>query len=403
MQRRDFLKLISSGIIINSLPNLRVLAADIKSNTKFILVILRGGLDGLAMIPPYKDKNYERIRGELALPMPDEVGGVIDLDGFFGMHPVIDSLLPMYKKKDLMFIHAVSTPYRSRSHFDVQDVLENGTKSPMGAKDGWLNRLVQHSPGKNSYSGVALSKELPLILSGKNHNITTWYPEKSRKKRKNFAEEMMDLYNNDKLLGPLISEAIRFNRMVEESLSKEDRMSGRNANYSNETEKLLYSASNLLKAEKGPNIAVINVGGWDTHANQGVAGGVLANRMGQLATALSKIPDYMDNEWENTVFSVVTEFGRTVKPNGTRGTDHGTGSISLLGGGKVKGGSVYTKWPGLKENLLYEERDLRATIDMRSIFKSILHYPMGISKSIIEKNIFPDSYEAGFIRNFFRK
>ncbi len=398
INRRNFLKTLAFGSFFALAPNVKLYSAGVRQDKKLFLIILRGGLDGMAMMPPFADINYQKIRGDMAIGLPGENGGALNLDGFFGLHPALIGLKTLYDDKELIMFNAVATPYRNRSHFAVQDVLENGATTPESTQDGWLNRLVSNDQ-KNS--AVALSKETPFILSGGAKNVSSFYPHKIAPDTQNLINKIADLYRGDTLLENSIDQFMQIDKTAMKRLSKDDINSDKNSAPSGELENLLLSTAQLMKVEGGANIAVLNVGGWDTHANQGSVGGDLAKKMADLSQALAKIKIYMGKEWKNSCFLTVTEFGRTFHINGTKGTDHGTASIAMLGGGAVNGKKILGTWPGLAPTQLFEKRDLNATTDIRKIFKSVISGHLGVNQTAIENSIFPDSSTTGYFSDLF--
>ncbi len=366
----------------------RLALADAVTERRFVLVILRGGLDGLAAVVPYGDRDYRATRGDLALDDPMRGTGMADLDGFFGLHSALDPLASWYRSGDLLPVHAVATPYRERSHFDGQDLLENGTDRPRGAHDGWLNRTIGLLDGGERRLGLAIGQTVPLVLRGETP-VASWAPAVLPEADDAFLERLAMLYRDDTLFGPLLAEAVSADAMADSALAGMDRRgSGRGgANAS----ALARVAGGMLAAPDGPRIAVLEVGGWDTHAGQGTDSGRLARSLSGLADGLETLREALGPAWADTVVAVVTEFGRTAAPNGTGGTDHGTGAAALLAGGRVAGGRVLADWPGLATSRLYEGRDLAPTLDLRSVMASILREHLELSAGAVDRVVFPDS------------
>ena len=366
----------------------RLALADAVTERRFVLVILRGGMDGLAAVVPYGDRHYRATRGELALDDPMRGSGMADLDGFFALHPALDPLAPWYRSGELLPVHAVATPYRERSHFDGQDLLENGTDRPRGAHDGWLNRTIGLLDGGERRLGLSIGQTVPLVLRG-DTPVASWAPAMLPEADEAFLDRLAMLYRDDTLFGPLLAEAVSADAMADSALAGMDRRgSGRGgANPS----ALARVAGGMLAAPDGPRIAVLEVGGWDTHAGQGTENGRLARSLTGLAEGLETLRDALGAAWPDTVVAVVTEFGRTAAANGTGGTDHGTGAAALLAGGRVAGGRVLADWPGLATGRLYEGRDLAPTLDLRSVMASILHEHLELSADAVDRVVFPDS------------
>ena len=393
MTRRTFLKSAAATAAMGMLSGLPRLAfANLPTENRFVLVILRGALDGLAAVPPYGDVNYKSARGSLAFNPPGMEDGVLDLDGFYGFNPALAPLLPLYQQKQLMVVHAVASPYRERSHFDAQNVLENGTINP-GGSAGWLNRALVALNAELT-SAIAINEQVPLVLQGA-LQVENWAPKgRTIDTKSDYMTKVAAMYQQDMLLKDPFNEAMKTQAIAEQTLPMDD------ANASNKAKNpdQLYTAARALggflaKAD-GPRVAVMEAGGWDTHFRQGTANGTLANRLGDLARGLAELPTAIGDSWKKTVVVVVTEFGRTVAENGTGGTDHGTGSMALVMGGAVAGGQVMAQWPGLAPANLYQGRDLQPTTDMRSIFKTVLAGHLNVPAAALESDVFPASSTA---------
>ena len=382
LSRRELLQLLGASAAAHAAPRLALAAAD--TDARFVLVILRGAVDGLALAPPYGDGNYARLRGQLALPGPGHAGGALKLDGLFGLHPALSEIHARYLAHEAILVHAVASPYRARSHFDGQDLLESGAARIGALRDGWLNRGLAALPGATA---IALSQNTPLVLRG-DSPVTSWAPSRMPDADDATLARLQRMYAGDEFFASRLEQALR-SRDIAGELGSERRRRGDEAQQFGE---LLEAAARFLTAPNGARIAVLEFGGWDTHANQGAASGQLANRFAMLDAGLAELRKGLGDSWQHTVIAVVTEFGRTVRVNGTRGTDHGTGTAALLLGGAVNGGRVVTDWPGL--GTLYENRDLSPTTDLRSVFKSVLLDHLAIAPAIVERSVFPDSAEA---------
>lgn len=386
LDRRRFLTAAGLGCAAMSLPTLSL--ASTVSNKRLVLVILRGAMDGLSLAAPYADPDYARLRGELALPAPGRNGGVLPLDDGFGLHPAFETLHALYRDGEATIVHAVASPYRERSHFDGQDVLENGGSSVGLFRDGWLNRALEPLGGSlGDERAIALAQNTPLVLRG-NNSVTSWAPSRLPDASDSTLDRLIDLYADDQFFSTRLTQALS----SQEIAAGTDGMPGRQRGDAEALRSTASSVARFLTTEGGPSIAVIEIGGWDTHANQGASSGQLANRFAGLDGGLLELKQSLGDTWSDTVVAVVTEFGRTARVNGTRGTDHGTGTAAVLAGGAVDGGRVVTDWPGLKD--LYEDRDLRPTADIRSVFKSVLHDHMNLSSGFIDEHVFPDSHRA---------
>lgn len=396
VERRQFLKAAGLGIAAASLPG--AVFARTGGDARLVLIILRGAVDGLALCAPYGDGNYRRLRGELDIPSPGNDAGLLKLDGMFGLHPSLPGLHEDYANGDAVVLHAVASPYRERSHFDGQDVLENGGANVGLMRDGWLNRaLSSMGSSLGDERAIAMSQNTPLVLRGSN-SVTSWAPSSLPDAAESTIERLQMLYANDEFFATRLAQALDAQEIAAGagSASSPGRRGGGDAQH---IKALMDSTARFLTAPGGPQIAVLEAGGWDTHANQGGSRGQLANRFAALDAAVSALRSGLGNEWSNTVVSIVTEFGRTVRVNGTRGTDHGTATAALFTGGAIKGGKVIADWPGLRDRDLYQDRDLRPTADIRSAFKSILIDHLGVGESAVENTVFPDSRNAKTLAN----
>ena len=400
LTRRQFIKSAGATAAVawaSGLP--RMAFATLPTDNRFILVILRGALDGLAAVVPYGDPNYKSARGGLAFNPPGMEDGVLDLNGFFGLNPALQPLLPLYQQKQMLAIHAVASPYRERSHFDAQNVLENGTISP-GGTAGWLNRTLQVLNGANG-SAIALNQQIPLVLQGK-ASVASWAPKgHDLDAQSGYMTKITAMYGHDPLLGPAFSQAVQTQAMAEQSLGMDDVDASKNAKNPHALYESARAAGTFLAQPTGPRMAVLEAGGWDTHFRQGTSNGVLFNRLSDLANGLAALPTSLGPAWKKTVVVVVTEFGRTVAENGTGGTDHGTGSVALVLGGAIRGGQVLGAWPGLAPANLYQARDLAPTTDMRSIFKTVLTTHLAVPSAPLETVIFPNSANAAPLTGIF--
>lgn len=360
----------------------RLSLADAVTEKRFVLVVLRGGMDGLAALPPYGDRSYRQTRGDLAL------ADMTDLDGFFGLHPALDPVAPWYRSGELLPLHAVATPYRERSHFDGQDLLENGTDRPRGASDGWLNRAIGLLDGDGRRLGLAVGQTVPLVLRG-DTPVASWTPAVLPEADDAFLDRLAMLYRDDALFGPLLAEAVSADAMADSALGDMDRPRSRRGGA--QAADLARVAGGMLAAPDGPRIAVLEVSGWDTHAGQGAETGRFARALTGLAGGLTELRTALGPAWGETVVAVVTEFGRTAAPNGTGGTDHGTAAAAFLAGGPVAGGRVLSDWPGLASSDLYQGRDLAPTLDLRSVFRAVLEQHLALPADAVDRAVFPDS------------
>lgn len=385
LSRRSFLRCATCSAGVAMLPKLALADADMES--RFVLVVLRGALDGLAAVPAYGDSRYVRARGELTIESREH-----KLDGMFALHPSLTHVYEMYRAKEVIAFHAIATPYRERSHFDGQDLLENGTTNPTGARDGWLNRALAVLPNAkrrdSEQLALAISQNVPLVLRGE-LRVSSWAPSRLPETDADTLQRIADLYANDPHFATRLQTALAAEKVAEGMSTGSDRRNPLNA-----LAPMAEAAGRFLAASTGPRIAVVESGGWDTHAHQGAENGQLALRLRGLDNALHALRTSLADAWRHTAVVVVTEFGRTVAVNGTRGTDHGTATCAFLLGGAVAGGRVIADWPGLAPNALYEGRDLRATNDLRSMLKGVLASHLKIRERHLEEHVFPNSRAA---------
>lgn len=398
--RRTLLQSFGAVTALGLLGAPKITFANLPTDNRFILVILRGAMDGLAAVAPYGDRNYASARKGLALALPGEAGGVIDLDSFYGLNPALSALKPLYDAGQLAVIHAVASPYRDRSHFDAQNVLENGSASASGG-EGWLNRTIQSLQG-DSRSAIAINQQVPLVLQGK-IDVSSWAPKgRSLDAESDFMTKIAQMYRSDPYLAASFAEAVSTQMVADSALSMEDVSASKGARSADQLYGSAKAAAAFLKKDDGPRIAVLEAGGWDTHARQGTSDGVLAKRLTDLASGLAALPEALGADvWNKTVVVVVTEFGRTVAENGTKGSDHGTGGVTFVMSPKIRGGQVYGDWPGLADNKLYQGRDLAPTTDMRSIFKTALYAHLGASAQSLDNVIFPGGIQAPYLKGLF--
>ncbi len=393
IKRREFLQSSLAASISALLPRMSMARSD--TDARLVLIILRGALDGLAVIAPYGDGHYERLRGDLALPAPGSVNGALKLNGMFALNPSLINLHARYQQKELLVLHAIASPYRERSHFDGQDLLENGTTQPHAALDGWLNRAIPGMVGLQHHLSeefaMAFAQNMPLVLRG-NQRVGSWAPSRLPLTDDDTLQRIADMYANDEYFASRLQTAMQTNAIANEKNDEVSMNDGKmNAKLNSPLINVVSAAGKMLKQVDGPRVAVMEASGWDTHANQGAATGQLATRLAGLDTAIEALRVELAETWQQTTVMIVTEFGRTVAINGTRGTDHGTATCALLVGGAVNGGKVIADWPGLASHNLYQGRDLMPTLDLRSVFKGVLHDHLGVSESLLETKVFANS------------
>jgi uncharacterized protein (DUF1501 family) len=379
MERRDFLKnMCYGGVATFGFPIVNF--AHVQQNGRLVFVLLRGGFDGLAAVVPYGDQSYADLRGGLAF----EPGALVPLDPQFALAPGLAPLKEFWDRGELAVLHAMAIPYRTRSHFDGQAILETGLDRPIGSSDGWLNRLLQIMPGERS--GIAIASGMPRSISGP-FQVQTWSPTQLGVVSDEYLERLAALYRTDNKLQGRFEAALQQQDMVGAEAMAGSGPGGRSITG------LMQAAAKILRTNTGPNVAAVEFSGWDTHANQGLAGGALDRLLSQLANGLTAFRTEMGSAWSNTTVVVMTEFGRTARPNGTRGTDHGTAGAGFVIGPKLARSSVVADWPGLGNNALYEGRDLKPTLDTRSVLKGAIAATFDLNAQQADR-VFPNSAGA---------
>jgi uncharacterized protein (DUF1501 family) len=413
--RRTFFKSgLACGVLAVAGTKVRLAHAALPDDKRFVVVILRGGLDGLAAVPAHGDPDYASLRGTLALPKTG-AGAPIDLDGFFGLNPAFHNLAEMWQKKELVLFHNISTPYRERSHFDAQNVLETGAAKPHLVNDGWLNRALQPLGLDSGNGALAVSASPPLLLDGP-ARVTSWMPSRMPPADEEFLARVGQLYAKDKVLSVALQQALATRATVMAAMHDDappdplamgapQRPSGNGqtgaAGYG-AIAPLMKGAGEILAASGGPRVAVFDVSGWDTHSNQGAGDGQLARRLQALDEGFAALKTALGPAWQKTAVVAASEFGRTVAANGTGGTDHGTAGVAFLMGGTVAGRTIHAEWVGLKAAALRDARDLPARTDTRSLFKAALSDHLGVARSALETRVFPESGAASPLKTLFR-
>lgn len=388
--RRAFLIGAGTVTVWPFLP--RFAAAAEARDPRFVAVILRGAMDGLSAVPPLGDPDYAALRGAIALGR-DGPTPALGLDGFFALHPAMPNLARLYRAGEALVVHAAATPYRERSHFDGQDVLESGLPGVARVTSGWLNRALAAIPAGERVArtgGLGVGPVTPLIMRGP-APVLGWVPQIVPQATDDFNARMLDLYRHaDPALATILENGLDTDRMAN-AAGMGDQKSRAGAATAEGMKVAAAGAARLLAAADGPRLAALSFEGWDTHANEGGATGRLAQLLGGLDGALAAMESGLGAAWRDTVVFVVTEFGRTAAINGTVGTDHGTGTVAFLAGGAVKGGRVVADWPGLKTANLLQARDLAPTTDLRAVAKGILADHLGLSRAVLDAAVFPDS------------
>lgn len=380
--------LLAGGAIFGSAFLPKSAHASRNRDPRLVVLVLRGALDGLAAVGPTGDPEYLNLHGQLALRRDGPNAGLA-LNEFFVLNPGMPQFARMFHDKCAAIIHAVATPYRERSHFDGQDILESGFPLPGRISSGWLNRVIEILPkGEQTKpaKGLALGAVAPLIMRGA-APVVGWAPTNLPGASDDLVMRLLSLYqSNDVDLAKTFEKARDVekitNRVRGQVPGGGEIMMMRQA---------AEGAARLIAAEDGPRIAALAFDGWDTHANEGGPTGRLAYLLSGLDGVFHAFEKGLGAAWRDTVVVAITEFGRTAKINGTTGTDHGTGTVALLAGGAVQGGRVIADWPGLAPNALHENRDLRPTTDLRAVLKGILADHLGLSHPSLTEKIFPGS------------
>lgn len=406
MDRRVFVKsgalaLVTMGLSPSFLRRMAY-GMDLKNVPKgktLVCLFQRGAADGLNVVVPHGEQAYYNMRPTIAVARPGQPSGAIDLDGFFGLHPSLAPLKPLWDQKLLAPIHAVGSPSTSRSHFDAQDFMETGTPDMKGTSDGWLNRMLavqgtcqecQAVP----FRAVAMTAQTPRILEGPSETVAmNSLGEFSVRATGSDVEQLEALYRTGSAdlvhgTGQEMFDAVKLLR----SANPQQYAPRNNAVYpKSQFGQRLMQIAQLIKSNVGLEVAFADVGGWDTHVNQGNGTGQLANRLDDFATTLAAFTQDLGDQMNDVLVLTMSEFGRTARENGNRGTDHGHATAFFVLGGGVKGGKVYGKWPGLAPEQLNEGRDLRLTTDFRTVFSEVAVKHLGATR--VEK-IFP-GYTGG--------
>ncbi len=404
--RRDVLR--ASGALFTWAAVPRIARAEGR-DPRFLVIVLRGGLDGLAVVAPVGDPDWVKLRGDKGLMLEGEAPA-LRLDGFFALNPAMPNLHRLYQAGEAMVVHAAASPYRERSHFDGQDVLESGMPKPGVAESGWLNRsLGALEPGGRAAphrrQAFAVGPITPLVVRGP-APVLSWAPPRLPPVSDDTTMRLLDLYRHtDPTFAQVLEERIGLAAIARaggmNNEPSEDRrviQGGGIAQVRAYFAEAAGAAAKFLAGAEGPRVGALAFDGWDTHVNEGALKGRLANLLSALDGALAAVETNMGDAWRETVVTLVTEFGRTAAYNGNEGTDHGTATVALLAGGALKGGRVLADWPGLKPGDLYEKRDLKPTTDLRAVLKGLIEEHLCADARNLEATVFPDSAAAKPLR-----
>jgi uncharacterized protein (DUF1501 family) len=374
---------------------------------RFLTIVLRGALDGLATVAPVGDPDWIKLRGDNALRL-DGATPALPLDGFFALNPAMPNLHRFYRAGQAIVVHAVATPYRERSHFDGQDVLQSGFARPGHADTGWLNRALtvlepdaRVRAGTNGGRAFAVGPIAPLVVRGP-APVLSWVPSRLPSVSDDTTMRLLELYRHtDPVLARVLEDRIDLAALMPGGPpGRGTGEQGPAVQVGNINQVQTYfaeaagTAAQFLAIPDGPRVGALALDGWDTHNNEGAVNGRLSQLLGALDAALAAIETNMGGAWNETVVTLITEFGRTARINGTEGTDHGTATVALLVGGALKGGRVIADWPGVKESNLYENRDLKATTDLRAVLKGLLRDHLCIDERALATDVFPNSEDV---------
>jgi uncharacterized protein (DUF1501 family) len=372
---------------------------------RFLTIILRGALDGLATVAPVGDPGWIALRGDNALTLEGKTPA-LRLDDFFALNPAMRNLHRMFQANEAIIVHACATPYRERSHFDGQDLLESGLTKPAPSDSGWLNRaLAGLAPdGRVDPKGgkiFAVGPVTPLVVRGP-APVLSWSPQRVMPASADTVQRLLDLYrHSDQKLASVLEDDAKLTAMehlgdmAQRDMAQKD-MAQKPGGPGPAQVRAYFAeaagtAAKFLAQPDGPRVGALALDGWDTHSNEGIAQGRLSQLLGALDDALAAIETNMGPAWRDTVVVLATEFGRTARINGTEGTDHGTATVALVVGGALKGGRVIADWPGLKSADLYENRDLKPTTDLRAVLKGLLKDHLRADDRVLAENVFPGS------------
>jgi len=372
LSRRNFLRFTAAGAGA-MLVAPRMAFASVQSDRRFIFVIQRGAADGLHIVVPYAEPAYATLRGPIAV----DVSTATRLDGTFALHPALQQTAQRYAQGQALFVHAVATPYRDRSHFDGQNVLETGGGAPYSVPDGWLNRLVA-LVGPSRAEAIAFAPTVPAALRGK-IDVASYAPSNLPSPPDDLLLRVGALYEQDAQLGPLWRSAMTAREMAGGARARGDAAG------------LGKVAASFLARADGPRIAMIETGGWDTHSGQSAR---LTAQLKALDAMLGALHEGLGPAWDKTTIVVATEFGRTAAVNGTEGTDHGTGTAAMVLGGAVRGGRVLADWPGLRAADLYEGRDLRPTTSLDAMIAGAASETFGLDPHRTMASLFPQTTQV---------
>jgi len=385
MKRRQLLQagLVSASALVTVGSHGWFTRSTAQLNPKRLIVIfLRGAVDGLNVVVPYRETAYYDARPTIAIPQPGQNGGAIDLDGQFGLHPALASILPMWQRGNLAFVHSSGSPDPTRSHFDAQDNMERGAPGIQTIHDGWMNRLLGSLSGNNPIQAVNVGDVTPRILSGRLPVATLALGRGAARPisldKPQIAVAFDRLYSGNDRQSQAYREGRIARKVLLSDLDTEMKMANNGAPLPNGFASDAQRLAQIMNKDPRVALAFMALGGWDTHVNQSAQ---LARNLEQLGKGLATLQTTLGSTYADTTILVMSEFGRTVHENGDRGTDHGHGNVMWLTGGGIRGGKVYGDWQGLTSDRLYQERDLAITTDFRDVIATVLERHLQLSDS----------------------
>lgn len=373
--------------------------AEGNGEPRMVVVFLRGAVDGLNVVVPHGDPLYYQARPSIAVARPGQANGVLDLTGYFGLHPSLQPLLPYWESGRLAFVQASGSPDGSRSHFEAQDMMETGTPGQHNTRDGWLNRVMDYlPPAESPLQAINVGSATPRILSGRNVVANLQSGRDATRPgmidQPRWSQLFDPLYGADDALGKAYRDGMAARKqLIAEINSQEQQMANNGAPLPNGLSLDTARLGRLMRHDPRIRLAFLAVGGWDTHINQGNGTGQLAGRLSPLASGLATLAQELGPAFNDTVIVVMSEFGRTFRENGNGGTDHGHGNAMWLMGGNLRGGKIYGQWPGLNQAALNEGRDLAITTDYRAVLCALAERHMRIPDRALDK-VFPQ-YASG--------
>jgi uncharacterized protein (DUF1501 family) len=362
-----------------------------------VVIVCRGGLDGLSLSPPVGDPSYAALRGPIAIAPFGAQDGALKLDETFGLHPSLVSVHAMALKGEARIAPAIATPDRERSHFEAQDVLESGAGQVYATSSGWLNRTLEAMAPADHVKAISVGPTAPLILRGR-IEAASWSPGGGAQTDRRLPGILQDLYAHDPLLGAALAAGLSTETMAKTAMADAAMTGGASTSAQPpgrpggaQAAKMGATLAGFMIQPAGVQVAAVSIDNFDTHANQGAGVGQLATRLAYVDAFLDGLATGLGPSWRDTVVVMATEFGRTARVNGTNGTDHGTASTALILGGALRPGGIVGDWPTLAQTRLFENRDTAPTLDMRGLFKGVLRDHMGVERAALDRSIFPDS------------